>query len=261
MSSAGGLINPNTRTCATFRSRRDAELTKAIYRRVPVLIREEPLENPWGISFLRMFDMSNDSHLFRTREQLEGQGFRLEGNRYVGSAGSPQPSDSPQPPAPSPKGRRGEDSPPPESIDSPLHLGEGLGVRAFPPPPEGANQGLEVRAADKRVYLPLYEAKMIHQFDHRAADVVLSETALVRQGQPDTLSNEDKSHPERLVMPRYWAADHDIQKAVTHWTHQWFTGWRDVTSVTNERTLVSAIIPWVGAGDKFLLMLPSTSTG
>src|SRR6185295_1501088 len=31
------LLNPNTRTCPVFRSKRDAELTKAIYRRVPVL--------------------------------------------------------------------------------------------------------------------------------------------------------------------------------------------------------------------------------
>ncbi|MBC8446836.1 MAG: N-6 DNA methylase, partial [Chloroflexi bacterium] len=31
------LLNPNTRTCPIFRSQRDAELTKAIYRRVPVL--------------------------------------------------------------------------------------------------------------------------------------------------------------------------------------------------------------------------------
>ena len=59
------LLNPNTRTCPNFRSRRDAELTKAIYRRVPVLIKEGPPEvNPWGITFSRMFDMSNDSHLF-----------------------------------------------------------------------------------------------------------------------------------------------------------------------------------------------------
>ncbi|MGH8477314.1 MAG: SAM-dependent DNA methyltransferase, partial [Methylococcales bacterium] len=61
-------INPNTLTCPVFRSRMDAELTRKIYRRVPVLIREargnEPEQNPWGISFMRMFDMSNDSHLF-----------------------------------------------------------------------------------------------------------------------------------------------------------------------------------------------------
>ena len=35
------LINPNTRTCPTFRTRADADLTREIYRRVPVLINEE----------------------------------------------------------------------------------------------------------------------------------------------------------------------------------------------------------------------------
>jgi hypothetical protein len=77
------LINPNTRTCPIFRSKRDAEITKAVYRRVPVLVKEgPPEENPWGIRFQRMFDMSNDSHLFRTKEQLESQGFELKGNVF-----------------------------------------------------------------------------------------------------------------------------------------------------------------------------------
>jgi hypothetical protein len=43
------LLNPNTRTCPVFRSSRDAELAKAIHRRVPVLIaRGQPDRNPWG---------------------------------------------------------------------------------------------------------------------------------------------------------------------------------------------------------------------
>jgi hypothetical protein len=62
------LINPNTRNCPVFRSQMDAELTRKIYRNVPVLIREgaggKPDDNPWGVEFLRMLDMSNDSHLF-----------------------------------------------------------------------------------------------------------------------------------------------------------------------------------------------------
>ena len=54
-----------------YRTRRDAEITKGIYRRVPVLVDENKEDgNPWGITFQRMFDMSNDSHLFRTRDQL-----------------------------------------------------------------------------------------------------------------------------------------------------------------------------------------------
>jgi hypothetical protein len=79
------LINPNTKNCPIFRSKRDAEITKAVYRRVPVLVNEEKGEagNPWGVSFLRMFDMSIDSHLFRTRDEMEAAGFVLEGNRFV----------------------------------------------------------------------------------------------------------------------------------------------------------------------------------
>jgi hypothetical protein len=61
------LINPNTRTCPVFRSQMDAELTKKIYGRVPVLVDDAMGDegNPWGINFLRMFDMTNDSHLFQ----------------------------------------------------------------------------------------------------------------------------------------------------------------------------------------------------
>ncbi|MDI3504242.1 MAG: hypothetical protein PWP64_1178, partial [Candidatus Cloacimonadota bacterium] len=72
-------INPNTKNCPVFRSSLDAEINKLIYRRVPVLINENDPEhgNPWGISFMRMFDMSNDSHLFKTKQQLEEKGFEL----------------------------------------------------------------------------------------------------------------------------------------------------------------------------------------
>src|SRR5690606_3773183 len=59
------LINPNTLTCPVFRSERDAELTKKLYRAAPVLIEEGRADgNPWGIRFMTMFHMSNDSHLF-----------------------------------------------------------------------------------------------------------------------------------------------------------------------------------------------------
>ncbi|MFS8806470.1 DUF559 domain-containing protein, partial [Synechococcus sp. R6-10] len=82
-------INPNTRTLPVFRTRQDADLTRAIYQRVPVLVNEHTGENSWGVRFLAMFHMSNDSHLFRTRAELEAQGYRLVGNRFVPSPPSP----------------------------------------------------------------------------------------------------------------------------------------------------------------------------
>lgn len=71
------LLNPNTHTCPIFRSRKDAELTKAIYRRVPVLIREaqgmRPVENAWGIEIGRMFHGSDDAAIFLEKEDVVGR--------------------------------------------------------------------------------------------------------------------------------------------------------------------------------------------
>jgi hypothetical protein len=82
-------INPNTRTAPVFRSRADAELTARVYSRAAVLINErEGLDgNPWGISFLSMFHMSNDSNLFHTAEKLRNSAFNPDGLDWVrGSA-------------------------------------------------------------------------------------------------------------------------------------------------------------------------------
>ncbi|HOG77951.1 MAG TPA: N-6 DNA methylase, partial [Anaerolineaceae bacterium] len=66
------LFNPNTRTMPVFRTRADAELTRAIYKRVPVLVNERTGENPWGVSFKQgLFNMTSDSGLFIT-EPREG---------------------------------------------------------------------------------------------------------------------------------------------------------------------------------------------
>jgi hypothetical protein len=59
------LMNPNTLTCPVFRTSKDAELTKKIYQRVPVLENEKTGVNPWGISFMIMFMMNTDSGLFK----------------------------------------------------------------------------------------------------------------------------------------------------------------------------------------------------
>ncbi len=78
------LLNPNTRTCPIFRSSRDAELTKTIYRRIPVLVDRNREEggNPWGIKFFRMFDQTNDAELFQVADQLKAAKFKRDGPRW-----------------------------------------------------------------------------------------------------------------------------------------------------------------------------------
>lgn len=82
-------INPNTKTAPVFRARADARLTAAIYSRAPVLIEESrgAAGNPWGVSFMAMFHMSNDSGLFRTAAQLAADGWTREGTDWVADGG------------------------------------------------------------------------------------------------------------------------------------------------------------------------------
>ena len=129
------LLNPNTRTCPVFRSRRDAELTKAVYRRVPILIDKSRKEggNPWGIKFFTMFHQTNDAELFLDREELIKRGAKQDGNRW----------------------KKG-----------------------------------------KQVFLPLYEAKMVQAYDHRAASVIIESQNWVRQGQTEATSPVGHQNPE-----------------------------------------------------------------
>lgn len=77
------LMNPNSGTCPVFRWKRDAEIVRAIYERVPVLIAHEPVKsNNWEVSFGTMFHMANDSALFAERDELEADGWMFVGNDY-----------------------------------------------------------------------------------------------------------------------------------------------------------------------------------
>lgn len=176
------LLNPNTHTCPVFRSRRDAELTKAIYRRVPILVDKSRKKggNPWGIKFVRMFDQTNDAELFRPREELVKLKARQEGNRW----------------------RKGN-----------------------------------------RLFLPLYEAKMVQAFDHRAASVVVESANWMRQGQTDTTSPVAHQNPECVVQPRWWVEDAEVAKVLGDRIRSTYLCYKDVTSPTNQRTMIAAMIP------------------
>ncbi|MXW12386.1 MAG: N-6 DNA methylase [Synechococcus sp. SB0662_bin_14] len=84
-------VNPNTGTAPIFRSRRDAELAMGIYQRLPVLVDRSTGEEKkaWPVKYVRMFDMTNDSHLFRTKEELEERegAFPVGGNRWDSPSG------------------------------------------------------------------------------------------------------------------------------------------------------------------------------
>jgi hypothetical protein len=190
------LLNPNTRTCPIFRSRRDAELTNAIYRKVPVLLEKARGDagNPWGIRFVRMFDQTNDAELFHTSERLMKMGCKLKGNRWT----------------------RG-----------------------------------------KKTYLPLYEAKMIQAYDHRAASVVIDVKNWMRQGQAEPTSLVCHQNPDFLPQPRWWVEESRVDEVLEAARSSAYLCFKDVTSPTNQRTMIAALVPRAGIVNSAPLLLTS----
>jgi hypothetical protein len=91
-------------------------------------------------------------------------------------------------------------------------------------------------------YSPLYEAKMLHQFDHRWATYDGDETREV--------APTEKANPRFAVRPRYWVSAKEVSERLHEWQRGWLVGFRDITNATNERTAIFSLLPRVGVGHK-----------
>ncbi|WP_316755400.1 Eco57I restriction-modification methylase domain-containing protein [Streptomyces herbicida] len=189
-------VNPNTGTTPIFKGRRDSRIALQIHRSIPVLIREEdPEGNPWGLSFMQgLFNMTSDSHLFHTQEELETDGWVAAGNGFS-------------------------------------------------------------RGGDRM--LPLYEAKMLHHFNHRFGDYALANVTPGKGVRAiPTPSTAHLDNPSYFVTPRYWVPAREVEAKLREkvWDRDWLIGWRDIASSLDERTMINSVMPIVAIGHTNPLM-------
>jgi len=183
------LLNPNTRTCPIFGSQRDAELTQAIYQRVPVLVNERRQDgNPWQITFRQgLYNMTSDSHLFRTRQALQRSGWHFDGN---------------------------------------------------------------IAYQDGYRCIPLYEAKMLHHFDHRWGSF--------QDGGEARLAPPRREDPRARALPRYCVLQDELDSRLSgRWDYQWLLGCRLICRSTDTRTVIGTVLPPVAAGNSVILLFPA----
>jgi hypothetical protein len=102
-------------------------------------------------------------------------------------------------------------------------------------------------------YAPLYEAKMIHQFDHRWATYVGTDIRDVTAA--------EKADPGFEPTPRYWVPEAEVRErlAAMGWSRRWLMGWRDICRSTDERTVIATALPRTGSGDSLLLLFPKAA--
>jgi len=98
----------------------------------------------------------------------------------------------------------------------------------------------------KQVFLPLYEAKMVQMFDHRAASVVVDKSKWMRQGQTDQTSLVQHQNPEFTIEPRWWVNESNVHRVLGDRDTTRIIAFKNVTSPTNQRTMIAAFIPYSG---------------
>ncbi len=97
--------------------------------------------------------------------------------------------------------------------------------------------------------LPLYEAKMIHQFDHRWA-------TYHADGACCDVAVDAKCDRHFSVTPRYWvdAGEVESRLAAKGWSRGWLMGWRNIARSTDERSFISTVIPLSAVGHSMPLL-------
>lgn len=99
---------------------------------------------------------------------------------------------------------------------------------------------------DSSDLLPLLVGRMIHQYDHRHANVVVNEVNLHNAAIGEVLGSELKMRPETTATPQYWIDRRDLPEVLNA---AWVIGFRDIARATDVRTMIAAIVPHAGYGN------------
>lgn len=99
-------------------------------------------------------------------------------------------------------------------------------------------------------FSPLYEAKYFYHFDHRYATFEGKSTDDCMKGNTDYMNDTEKSSL-KLPFFRYYVNTSEVEAKCEKYEleKKWLLCVRSITSATNERTVISAIIPKRGVGN------------
>jgi hypothetical protein len=109
-------------------------------------------------------------------------------------------------------------------------------------------------------YIPVYEAKNIYNYNHRFATFDLAQIQKdIEQGNALDVSLDNFNSYDYEIQNRYYVPKKYYEGKVNdEYKFDWYVGIRGIASSTNERTLISAIIPGVAIGNSINFIEPDT---
>ena len=105
------------------------------------------------------------------------------------------------------------------------------------------------------LYLPLYQGRMIHQFDHRASSVRVNPENTHNPYLSEEVSEAQHADPGFLPLSQYWVPAQNVEADIPR-ARGYALGFRDIARATDVRTVITSIVPWAGFGNKLPLLLP-----
>src|SRR5579883_854383 len=227
------LTSPGYLSLVEVHDDRERQFVERIYRAVPPLGKKLDGPGEWNVSFTREFDMTKDAWRFRTRQWLEAYGCEKRGSSYVAPQGEwyqvrqefvpgvryivPEGNKYRITSEEPPEGERRRGA---REREVEVLLGFLLADRA-----EDEN---ELPVIPGATYVPLYEGRMVHQFDHAAKAYV--------SGEGRGAKWRDLDFREKELIPHSYVDGTNITVGAR-------AGFCDVTGQTNERSLLAALIP------------------
>jgi len=101
----------------------------------------------------------------------------------------------------------------------------------------------------------------VQAYDHRAAGVRVEAGNWVRQGQTEPTTLVLHQNPEFVVQPRWWVEQAEVDRALGQPPGPAYLCYKDVTSPTNQRTMIAAMIPRVATANSAPLVLTREDIG
>ena len=117
-------------------------------------------------------------------------------------------------------------------------------------------QGNRWKKGDE-LYLPLYQGRMIHQFDHRANSVRVNRDSTHNPYLSEEVTEAQHADPEFHPSTQYSVPESAVDHAMPDGAG-WTISYRRIARATDVRTMISSIVPKSGFGDSVFLLMPDT---
>lgn len=111
------------------------------------------------------------------------------------------------------------------------------------------------------IYVPLFESKFTHQYNHRHStfEGMPTQEIFGPRAATTSVTTAQLNDPDYKILPRYWIRKSDVERRCpAKWRREWLVGYRrTISAVADARSVVCSVLPREAVGDSVFLIFPA----